>query len=72
MIESCKHFDVKHIMECYIMEPLLWFLADEYSSQPETCRFFEELGSGSPDEVADETVGGDDAEFEKKQEVWTY
>ncbi|XP_023703559.1 gelsolin, cytoplasmic isoform X2 [Cryptotermes secundus] len=44
-------------------------IIDEYSSQPETCRFFEELGSGSPDEVADETVGGDDAEFEKKQEA---
>lgn len=43
------------------------FLADEYSDQAEAS-FFEALGSGSPDEVADET-GEDDAEFEKKQEV---
>lgn len=47
----------------------MWFLADEYSNQTEVSRFFEELGSGSPGEVADETDGGDDAEFEKKQEV---
>jgi hypothetical protein len=45
------------------------FLADEYSNDREVSHFFEELGSGSPDEVADETDGGDDAEFERKQEV---
>jgi hypothetical protein len=45
------------------------FLSDEYSNQAEASRFFEELGSGSPGDVADETEGEDDAEFEKKQEV---
>jgi hypothetical protein len=50
---------------------MLWFLVDEFSSLNETCHFFEELGSGSLEEVADEAMGGDDAEFEKKQEVRT-
>jgi len=47
----------------------LYFLADEYSTQGEVSHFFEELGTGSSDEVADETDGGDDSEFERKQEV---
>jgi hypothetical protein len=55
-----------------VLKYLLWSLADEYSSHNETTHFFEELGSGSLDEVADETMGGDDADFEKKQEVRTF
>jgi hypothetical protein len=47
----------------------LELFADEYSNENEASRFFEELGSGSPDEIADETESEDDAEFEKKQEV---
>lgn len=44
-------------------------IIDEYSNQSEISQFFEELGSGSPGEVADETDGGDDVEFETKQEA---
>jgi hypothetical protein len=47
----------------------LYFLADEYSTGNEVSQFFAKLGSGSAGEVADETDGGDDSEFEKKQEV---
>jgi hypothetical protein len=45
------------------------FLVDEYSNEREVSHFFEELGSGASGEVADETDGGDDTEFERKQEV---
>ena len=48
---------------------MLYFLADEYSTAREVSHFFEELGSGSLGEVADETDGGDDSEFERRQEV---
>jgi hypothetical protein len=48
---------------------VLDFLLDEYSNESEVSHFFEVLGTGSPGEVADETDGGDDAEFEKKLEV---
>jgi len=44
-------------------------IIDEYSTQGEVSHFFEELGTGSSDEVADETDGGDDSEFERKQEA---
>jgi len=47
----------------------LYFFADEYSTEREVSHFFEELGSGSTGEVAEETDGGDDTEFERKQEV---
>jgi len=47
----------------------LYFLADEYSTAKEISQFFEQLGSGSAGEVAEETDGGDDSEFERKQEV---
>jgi hypothetical protein len=47
----------------------LYFLADEYSTEREVSSFFEELGSGTAGEVAEETDGGDDSEFERKQEV---
>lgn len=47
----------------------MYFFADEYSTEREVSRFFEELGSGSTGEVAEETDGGDDSEFERKQEV---
>jgi hypothetical protein len=47
----------------------LYFLTDEYSTGIEVSQFFEVLGSGSAGEIADETDGGDDSEFEKKQEV---
>jgi len=44
-------------------------IIDEYSTEREVSHFFEELGSGSTGEVAEETDGGDDSEFERKQEA---
>ncbi|GFG33063.1 hypothetical protein Cfor_12089 [Coptotermes formosanus] len=44
-------------------------IIDEYSNEREVSHFFEELGSGASGEVADETDGGDDTEFERKQEA---
>ncbi|KAK7862831.1 hypothetical protein R5R35_000849 [Gryllus longicercus] len=42
---------------------------DEYSGDAEIVKFFEELGSGSPGDVAEEGEGGDDVAFEKNQEA---
>lgn len=39
---------------------------DEFSSVADQEEFFTKLGSGSPDTVPDEAVGGDDGEFETK------
>lgn len=44
-------------------------LPDEFSDQAEFDIFFEKLGSGSADEVADEDSGGDDEEFEINEQV---
>lgn len=44
-------------------------IIDEYSTAKEVSQFFEQLGSGSAGEVAEETDGGDDSEFERKQEA---
>lgn len=41
---------------------------DEFSTQDEIDKFFEVLGSGSPDQVPDESVGGDDDAFERNEE----
>lgn len=41
---------------------------DQYSTPNEVNEFFEELGSGSPSDVADESEGDDDAHFEVDQE----
>lgn len=41
---------------------------DEFSTQDEIDQFFEVLGSGSPDQVPDESVGGDDDAFERNEE----
>ncbi|XP_017297854.1 gelsolin-like [Diaphorina citri] len=43
-------------------------IIDENSSPVEVTRFFTELGSGSNNQVADVPYGGDDAEFETKQD----
>jgi hypothetical protein len=45
------------------------YFPDENSSPVEVTRFFTELGSGSNNQVADVPYGGDDAEFETKQDV---
>lgn len=42
------------------------FFADEFSSAADQEEFFQKLGSGSPDTVPEEAVGGDDGEFETK------
>jgi len=44
-------------------------LSDEYSDQTEIAKFFQILGSGSAAKVPEEAAGGDDAEFETKQDV---
>ncbi|KAJ9575190.1 hypothetical protein L9F63_025859, partial [Diploptera punctata] len=44
-------------------------IIDEFSNQSEVSHFFEELGSGSSDDIADESEGGDDVEFEQKEEA---
>jgi gelsolin len=44
-------------------------IIDEYSTEREVSHFFEELGTGSTGEVADEIDGGCDLEFERKQEA---
>lgn len=43
--------------------------SDENSTPVEVTRFFTELGSGSNNQVADVPYGGDDSEFETKQDV---
>ncbi|XP_034243333.1 gelsolin, cytoplasmic isoform X2 [Thrips palmi] len=43
-------------------------IVDEFSDQGEVDTFFERLGSGSADEVADESSGGEDEEFEIKEQ----
>nr|CAD7440176.1 unnamed protein product [Timema bartmani] len=44
-------------------------IIDAFSDAGEIAQFFEELGSGSASEVAEEQVGGDDLEFERSQEA---
>ncbi|XP_067013400.2 gelsolin, cytoplasmic isoform X2 [Anabrus simplex] len=44
------------------------YVIDAYSNEAEVAKFFEELGSGSPSDVPDESAGGDDESFEKNQE----
>ncbi|XP_063233933.1 gelsolin, cytoplasmic isoform X2 [Bacillus rossius redtenbacheri] len=44
-------------------------IIDAFSTQGEVAEFFEQLGSGSADDVADEKDGGDDTEFERNQEA---
>lgn len=41
------------------------FVLDESAREEEVQEFFQELGSGSPATIADETSGGDDEQFEK-------
>lgn len=47
---------------------MISFLKDSDSSTSEVQEFFDELGGGSPDEVADSSAGGDDAAFESSLE----
>ncbi|XP_075227987.1 actin depolymerizing venom protein gelsolin 1-like [Lycorma delicatula] len=44
-------------------------IVDSSSTETEVQKFFTELGSGSPSQVPDETKGGDDQEFESKQDA---
>lgn len=46
-------------------------ILDEFSKDSDRQHFFEVLGSGSPDEVPDETAGGDDEAFERGHESTT-
>lgn len=41
---------------------------DQFSSEDEVQQFFEALGFGSSKQVPDESIGGDDEEFERKEE----
>lgn len=43
-------------------------IIDEFSSPSDTNKFFEALGSGSRDEVPEESAGGDDQAFERNEE----
>lgn len=40
-------------------------LSDESAREEEIQEFFQELGSGSPSTLAEESSGGDDEQFEK-------
>jgi hypothetical protein len=51
---------IKSYFFCYV---------DQFSTESEVQSFFTALGSGSRAEIADEAAGGDDAEFERKDEV---
>ncbi|XP_071439636.1 gelsolin, cytoplasmic [Hetaerina americana] len=41
-------------------------IVDEHATEVERNRFFTELGSGSPSEIAPESAGGDDLDFERQ------
>ena len=43
--------------------------ADEHASEGLVNKFFEELGGGSPDELAEASAAGDDAEHERQEHV---
>ena len=42
-------------------------VVDEYSNENEVQEFFDALGRGSPNEVPDESAGGDDEDFEQAE-----
>lgn len=57
------------LRNCSLARCRLHFLSDESSLPGERDVFFEELGSGSAEEVPQEEIGGDDVAFEKNIEV---
>lgn len=55
---------VTHLNELYAL-----LLLDDSATADEVKKFFQVLGGGSLNELPDENYGGDDQEFENKQDV---